>query len=383
MADGPFALLIPLFPSKTPARCLWLAAFLLCGISARAQFKEVGPAPYPPAVARQKVRTLLEKADPGNPQPTVDALFALVPWYRDILDQELIAGWRQESRGNLAPLIAPLADAAVAAAIVEYSWRQAPQTAFTPAYAPMLGQLMARYPDSSRPFLADLLGPPPALSNSVTEAACRILLDMPDLGTWHKDALHILPHYRQVTERLLAQDLQSGDRERGYRAQIWRSELQGDEPGVANQPSQRRRLAVNPPSVSRPAVSDRMPAAAQSQPPAPAGPRIDSEGRPTLARAESSPPPSMDAGTPSPAPAPPPSLFAGAKSGTLKCSGPPTPQNAEYVFRNLPRGNMQLDYDTKNWEARLVPEGQTQKLILTNRSSGPRKRCTVRWSVSP
>ena len=72
-----------------------------------------------------------------------------------------------------------------------------------------------------------------------------------------------------------------------------------------------------------------------------------------------------------------------ATSGTLECGGSPVPQNAEYVFRNLPLGKLKLDYDTKIWEARLVPgDGQTQKLILRNRSSGSQKRCTVRWMVT-
>ena len=57
----------------------------------------------------------------------------------------------------------------------------------------------------------------------------------------------------------------------------------------------------------------------------------------------------------------------------------PIPQNAEYVFRDVPLVKMRLDYDTKNWDARLVPgEGQTQRLIVRNKSSGPQKRCVVR-----
>jgi hypothetical protein len=45
---------------------------------------------------------------------------------------------------------------------------------------------------------------------------------------------------------------------------------------------------------------------------------------------------------------------------------------------------MQLEYDTKTWDARLMPaEGQTQRLILKNKSSGPQKRCTVHWTVIP
>jgi hypothetical protein len=60
------------------------------------------------------------------------------------------------------------------------------------------------------------------------------------------------------------------------------------------------------------------------------------------------------------------------------------PQNAEYVFRNVPLVKMQLDYDTKTWDARLAPgDGQTQKLIVRNKSSGPQKHCVVHWTATP
>src|SRR5580698_4648098 len=124
---------------------LWCLAIFV-PTAAQAQFKEVGPAPYSQPVARQKIRTLLEKVDPDNPQRSVDALLALVPWYRDVLDQELIAAWQKEWRSGLTRVIEPLADTAVATGIVEYSWHKAPETAFTVAEAPVLGQLMARYP---------------------------------------------------------------------------------------------------------------------------------------------------------------------------------------------------------------------------------------------
>jgi hypothetical protein len=76
--------------------------------------------------------------------------------------------------------------------------------------------------------------------------------------------------------------------------------------------------------------------------------------------------------------------YNGPRSGTLESTGSPVPQNAEYVFRNLPPVKMQLDYDTKIWDARLAPgEGQTQRLILKNKSSGPQKHCVVHWSVIP
>ena len=76
--------------------------------------------------------------------------------------------------------------------------------------------------------------------------------------------------------------------------------------------------------------------------------------------------------------------YSGPRSGTLKCSGDPVPPNGQYVFTGMPMGNLQLDLDGKPWEARLaLGRGQTQDLILTNKSSSPQKRCTVRWSLIP
>lgn len=362
----------------------WLPlVFLGVPMATQAQFKEVGPPPLPPAAARQKIRTLLETVDPGNPQRSVDALLALVPWYRDLVDQELIAAWQRDGRSNLTPVIEPLADAAVASAIVEYSWRQAPQATLNLATAPLLGELMARYPDSATPFLSDLLAPSvssrPPLSNAEAEAVCRILLDMPDVGTWRKSALQILPRYRQTAERLLAQDVHGDDREKAYRALMWQRELGGDEPGIANRPLPRRKPAPMPPS---PAAGGGNATPAGTAPP----PTGIANGRPTLARAEPEPPSAASLAAPAAvrAPAAPPSLYNGARSGTLQCAGGPIPQNAEYVFRDLPAGKLQLDYNAKTWDARLAPgEGQTQKLILTNKSSGPQKRCVVHWSLLP
>ena len=75
--------------------------------------------------------------------------------------------------------------------------------------------------------------------------------------------------------------------------------------------------------------------------------------------------------------------YTGPRSGTLESNGGPIPQNAEWIFRNLPAVKMQLDYDTKIWDARLAPgEGGTQRLILKNKSSGPQKRCVVHWSLN-
>lgn len=78
------------------------------------------------------------------------------------------------------------------------------------------------------------------------------------------------------------------------------------------------------------------------------------------------------------------SAYNGAQSGTLECSGSSIPQNAEYVFRDLPLVKLRLDYDSKIWDARLVPlDGQKQKLIIKNKSKGPQKHCTVHWVVIP
>ena len=70
----------------------------------------------------------------------------------------------------------------------------------------------------------------------------------------------------------------------------------------------------------------------------------------------------------------------GAWSGDLTCSGEPVAQNAEFVFRNLPAGKLQLTYNSRIWEARLTPgDGQTQQLILRNKGAGPQKKCVVHW----
>jgi hypothetical protein len=346
---------------------VWSFAFLAA--TANAQFKVVGPAPYPPTVAHQKIKTLLEEVDPANRKQTIETLSGLLSWYRDAIDEELIAAWQKDTRANLPGVMEALADSRVASTVVEFSWRQQRRAAFIPAYAPMFGNLMARFPESAKPFLDDLLGPraagqntPPDLSQPAAETVCRILLDMPDIETWRKSALEILPHYRRVAESLLAQDLHGSDQEKSYQAQRWLADLKADGPGLASQqPSPRRR------STPRPAVDDSTPTGDQTA--AVAAPRARADQAPTQVAA---PVPS--------APLP----YSGAKSGTLECSGGPVPQNAEYVFRNLPLVKMQLDYDTKTWDARLAPgEGQTQRLIVRNKSSGPQKRCVVHWSVSP
>jgi hypothetical protein len=346
-------------------RVLWSFVFLAVGIPANAQFKVVGPPPFSATVARQKIKTLLEKTDPSNSRQTVETLSGLAAWYRDLLDEELIAAWQRDGRANLADVMEPLADARVAAAVVEFSWHQGREAAFNPTYAPMLGNLMSRYPDSGKPFLHDLLEPiatgrpMPDLSEPEAEAVCRILLDMPDIETWKKSALQILPHYRRVTEALLAQDVRGDDQEKRYAALRWQAELRTDPPNLTSDRQNPRRnpLPSPPPAVAPPSThADRISTPVET---------ASAPVRQPLPAASVAP------------------TYNGAMSGTLKCSGGPIPQNAEYVFRNLPLVNMQLDLDTKNWDARLAPDGQTQKLILRNIGSGPQKHCVVHWSAAP
>jgi len=360
--------------------------FCTFGPAANAQFKEIGPPPFSPAVAHQRIRTLLDKIEPANRQQTIDTLNGWVPWFRTVLDEELIAAWQRDGRERLTLVMEPLADARVADGVVESSWRKRTDATFNVAFAPMLGHLMARYPDSGKVFLSDLLGPVPELSQPQVETVCRILIDMPDLGNWNQSALRILPRYRATAEGLLIEDRQGNDQEKSYRAQIWLAQLRGETPGSRNRPSLAgRRAAVSPAPDDGGGPSVHPPPAAES-------PRstVDQRPAPTAANRPVQPPPSV---APNPAPVQPPPAapipaapqpYNGAMSGTLECNGGPVPQNAEYVFRNLPLLKIQLDYDKKVWEARLTPgENQTQRLILKNKSSGPQKRCVVHWSVVP
>jgi hypothetical protein len=369
--------------------------------AADAQFKELGPPPITPTAARQQFKTLLATVDAGNRRQTVATISGLLPWYRDIFDEELIAAWQKDGRANLPELIKPLASSRAASGIIEFSWRRQREATFLPEYAPMFGDLMARYAESAKPFLEDLRGTAPDLSPQVALTVCRILLDMPDLGTWRKDALYILPKYRSVAESLLAQDLRQGDDEKRYQARVWLTDLKSnpsilagersspvnDQSGLANN---RRRRGVSPGAP----VMDSPPAAnspTSGTPP----PSLTRAPVPVAQPPAASPPPvsPAPASVPPPAPIPLPTppvtpmaapLYDGAKSGTLTCSGGPVPQNAEYVFRDLPLVKMRLDYDTKIWDAHLSPAtGQTQKLVLRNKSSSPQKRCEVRWSAIP
>jgi hypothetical protein len=363
-------------------------------MTAYAQFKVVGPAPYPPTVARQKIRTLLEGVDPGNRQQTIETLTGLLSWYRDILDEELIAAWQKDTRAKLTEVTESLADSRVASGVVEFSWRERRPAAFHPAYAPMFVNLMTRFPESAQPFLDDLLGPmatgqqTPNLSQPEAETVCRILLDMPDIEAWRRNALQILPHYRRVAESLLVQDLHRSDREKSYRAERWLADLKADVPSNASeQPSLRRKSTPSPSSAAPGGIPPDnqtesvvlLPGARSDRPPAPAAANSAPVRPPPPSAAAPAAPAAPAAALPSAVPP-----YNRARFGTLECTGAPIPQNAEYVFRNVPPVKMQLDYDTKTWDARLLPgDGQTQKVILRNKSSGPQKHCIVHWSVIP
>jgi hypothetical protein len=337
--------------------------FVAVSMPVTAQFKEAPPAPYSLAVARQKIRLLIETGDPDKGPRTAGTLSGLLVWYRDIVDDELITAWKGDQRAKLPALMPLLADSRVASAIIEVSWHQQRAATFNLTYAPMLGDLMTRYPTSADPFIRDLAGPMDGggqmldLSPSEAEAVCRILLDTPDTGDWKKIALQVLPHYRLTAQNLLVEDLRSNNQEKSYRAQIWMTELRLNVPGVTSEEDGPRRKLTPPTSA----------AGSGNQVPA-----DTFRGRPHIVEQS---PASLRSGD---------APYSGPDSGTLKCSGDPVPPNAEYVFPGMPLGNLQLDLDGKPWAARLAPgKGQTQDLILINRSSSPQKRCTVRWRIIP
>lgn len=211
--------------------CCFLFA---AGEVARAQFRIIGPAPVSPAVARQRIRALLEKVNAANLQETNKALNGLINWYRDLLDEEIVAAWQREGRSNLAPIVEAWIDARVAAGIVDYSWRER-QVIFVPANEPVLELMMTRYPDTAKNFFEDLLGPggrpPVALSQAGAETVCRILLDLPDIRNFRSNALSILPRYRQTAEGLLDLDASADNRQKNDRARQWRADLTASDPG--------------------------------------------------------------------------------------------------------------------------------------------------------
>ena len=355
--------------SGCAAAFLAIIALLAANPLANAQFKVIGPAPFPPAEARQKIAALLQNVDANDRQQTIQTLTGWLGWYRDLIDDELIAAWHKDARSNLPQLIDALADSHVATDIIQFSWREQRASAFALEYAPLFGRLMIRFPESSKPFLDDLLArPTPSLSEPEAETVCRILVDMPDVGAWRKTALGVLPHYRQAAQNLLNQDLRSGDHEKSFQAQIWMNDLQLDPSAVQasrSDPTRSRRRAVSPdyPVTERPPSSNQTAAAAPA------------DSTPSLSRRP--PAPAAQGSVVSAAPS-----YQGPLSGTLESVGSPIPQNAEYVFRNVPLAQLKLDYDTKTWEARLAPgDARSQRLIVRNRSSGPQKRCVVHWSV--
>jgi hypothetical protein len=358
--------------------CVFVAASLTAG----AQFKEIPPAPYTQSVARQKIRTLIENLEANNRQKTAETLSGLLVWYRDLVDDELIMVWKGDERENLPALVTPLADSRVASTIVEFSWRQQRSATFNLEYAPMLGDLMARYPDSADPFLRDLLGPAvageqmPVLSRTEADAVCRILLDMPDTGNWKKIAMQILPRYRLPAQNLLVQDFHGDNQEKIYRAQFWLADLKWNVPGVTSDQQKPRGRS--------------MPPASPVSSPAPNGNQATSDPlsqRPHIVEQPSASLKSPDSGDAPVFPfsaAPFPLPYSGPTSGTLKCSGGPILPNAEYVFPDMPPGNIRLELDAKIWDARVVPgKGQLQDLILKNKGSSPQKRCTVHWNIIP
>jgi hypothetical protein len=352
-----------------------VTTFVLFAISAvvHAQFKVIGPPPFPAPEARKKIRTLLEQVGPGNTEQTIATLSDWLKWYRDILDEELIAAWQKDGRANLLEVVRQLSTPRVASGIVDVSWRQQRQATFNLAYAPMFVDLMMRFPDSAKSFLDDLLAvPPPALLRSEAEGVCRIFIDMPDDRTWRNNALQILPHYRPAAEALLNEDFRGNDPEKSYRARRWLNDLRFGVPGSpGGGPS-----SGNSPS-SRPIVR-------RSSPPPPSVPDSSRTPAPTYAPPT---PPQPEPVTLAPSPALPsmPQSYEGPRSGTLECSGGPVAQNAEFVFRNLPPSKLKLDYDTNNWDAHLGPGDKpgTQRLVLRNKGTGPQKHCTVHWSIIP
>ncbi len=366
-------------PRLSHARLLFASVAFLAGWTAQAQFKVTGPAPYTPAVARQRIKGLLDKVDSTNQKQTVDTLTGWLAWYRDIIDDELIAAWKKDTRANLPEVVQPLADARVAAAVLDFSWREQRPAAFLPVYAPMFEDMLLRFADSGKPMLDDLVraaaaGQPLDLSPANAGTVCRILLDMPDIGAWRKTAFQILPFYRETAQLLLAADVRGFPGEQRDRAQFWlydpRSPIRENQTATTAAPpfATRGQTAANsPPSSSQRAAS-------QAQPPQLA----TNNSRPSLMTNPSGPPAlSAPAAV---AAAPPP--YSGPRGGTLHCIGQPIQPNAEYSFQGLPNLFLRVEIDGKNWAGRVeAGEDQTQTLILRNTGPKAQKSCTVKWSV--
>ena len=223
------------------------AVLVVLSITAAAQFKEVGPPPFSPSVAHERIRAMLERVDPSNRQLTIKTLTGWLAWYRDILDQELIAAWRGNPRVNLTDVISSLADPGLASGVVDFSWRNRGPLTFQPEFAHMLSDLMARFPESAKPFRDDLLGagPMPELPEPEAETVCRIFLDMPEIGTWKDDARRVFRYYRHSAEVVLNQDAQGADQDKSYQAQTWLDELHGEGNHSPARQVTRRRAVVS------------------------------------------------------------------------------------------------------------------------------------------
>lgn len=352
-----------------------LLAFLLT-LPAIAQFTVVGPPPYSNAEAQKKIRGYLASVQVENRKQTIAELTRLLTWYRDLIDDELIAAWgtQPDRRLEIAEVIKPLATPRIAAGIVDFSWKNR-DAAMRVEYAPLFVRLMTPFPESAKPMMDDLLrgartGEAVDLNDSAAETVCRILLDMPDIGAWRRNSTLILPVYRAAARRLLLQDLRSDDDDRRQRARYWLDDQQSplresaparDSSSFPSRP--RPRTTSDPGRVLRPEPT--YPPSTPTPPTPATTPPPPSPSRPTLATA-------------------PAETYNGPRSGTLECSGSSIPQNGEYVFRNLPDRKLQLDYDSKIWDARVAPgESGTQRIILKNKSAGSQKRCMVRWSIAP
>jgi hypothetical protein len=329
-----------------------LFVLLVACAAASGQFREIKAAPFSPAVARQKIRSELANLNAANRDQTVATISGWLNWFRDVLDDEMIARWKSDDRGNLPLAMTALGSARVARDVIDFSWRTAREATFRPAYAPMLGDLMERYPASAKPFLDDLLAPnaAPALTADEAQTVCRILLDMPDLGDWRKNALQILPHYRAAADLLLKQDLENPDQEKVYRARRWRSDLKLDPPPPA---LTSRRL-------SAPRLSDS--SAPRERPHIVSSSGLSgSVGPQALAAANG---------------------YQGPMSGVYEWTGDPVPPNGECSFPNIPPVKLELDFDTKKWDAQLVGEAGAQVLVLRNKDKKTQKKCVVRWTVT-
>jgi TonB family protein len=203
----------------------WLVALsLVSGMHALAQFKEIGPAPVSASVARKQIKTLLSQAGPDNRQQTVTKLSGLLVWYRDLVDEELIAAWKAGPGATLADVVDALADPRLATAIVQFSWSERREATFIPAYESMLLHLMSRYPDSAQPFFRDLVADTP-LTEPETETVCRILMDLPDIRGQRSLALRILLRHRAAAEAVLTSDENGSDQAKRQAAQSWKLDL--------------------------------------------------------------------------------------------------------------------------------------------------------------